>query len=309
MTLQALIQKFDNVAPFNNKTKDLAKTRISDFYLLRTVQPSSIEAFVYNPLFCLVLQGCKETVVGDQVGTCRAGQCLLVSHDMPVASRITQASRQEPYLALVLELDLALFRSLQEELDDEPIDPGNASAFSSGYPNAELIDALGRLLDASVDPGESKVLAPLIRREIHYRLLVAPQGGMLRHLLRRDSHASRIARAIATIRNDYQAPLRVPDLAKSVGMSASAFYQTFKSITATTPLQYQKDLRLTEARQLLLGDAGSVTQIAFKVGYESPTQFSREYARKFGHSPRTDMKARESVMGLASEGHERGILL
>ena len=137
-------------------------------------------------------------------------------------------------------------------------------------------------------PAEAKVLGPLILKEMHFRLLTAPHGGMLRNLIQRNSHASRITRAIAYIRQDFANPLAVADLADDAGMSASSFHQHFKSITAMTPLQYQKDLRLMEARRLLMSGQFSVSTTAYEVGYESPTQFSREYSRKFGVSPRRD---------------------
>jgi AraC-like DNA-binding protein len=137
-------------------------------------------------------------------------------------------------------------------------------------------------------PADAKVLGPLALKEIHYRLLVSPFGGMLRNLIRHDSYASAIARAIGRIRDDIRSPITVPDLARQVGMSASSFHKHFKMITSTTPLQYQKELRLFEARRLLKTGGASVTAAAFDVGYESPNQFSREYARKFGVPPSQD---------------------
>ena len=136
--------------------------------------------------------------------------------------------------------------------------------------------------------GRSKVLGPLTSKEIHYRLLMAPFGGMLRSLIRYDSNASAIARALGHIRADIRSPIAVPDLARRVGMSTSSFHKHFKTITSTTPLQYQKDLRLLEAQRLLKTGGASVTAAAFDVGYESPSQFSREYARKFGVPPSRD---------------------
>jgi AraC-like DNA-binding protein len=132
-------------------------------------------------------------------------------------------------------------------------------------------------------------MMPLIRKELHFRLLLAPHGAMLRQLVSHDSHASCIARAIERIRESFRAPLAVPELAQAAGMSPSSFHKHFKTITETTPLQYQKDLRLLEARRLLQEGHHSVSETAFEVGYESPTQFSREYARKFGASPRNDI--------------------
>ena len=134
-------------------------------------------------------------------------------------------------------------------------------------------------------PLEAKVMAPLVLREIHFRLLMAQHGGMLRQLLQRGSHASRLTKVLERIKNDYTAPLAVTELASIAGMSPSSFHEHFKALTATTPLQYQKNLRLIEARRLLLDCGHNVSSAAFEVGYESPTQFTREYTRKFGASP------------------------
>jgi AraC-like DNA-binding protein len=152
-----------------------------------------------------------------------------------------------------------------------------------------LLDALRRYLELVDSPADAKVLGPLVSREIHYRLLVAPFGGMLRRLIRRDSNASAIARAIGHLRGDLCSPVVIPDLARRVGMSTSSFHKHFKAVTATTPLQYQKELRLLEARRLLTTGGASVTAVAYEVGYESSSQFSREYARKFGVPPSRDM--------------------
>lgn len=152
-----------------------------------------------------------------------------------------------------------------------------------------LLDALRRYLALADCPADSKVLGPLTSKEIHFRLLMAPFGAMLRRLLRRDSNASAIARAIGHIRGNISAPVAIPELARQVGMSPSAFHKHFKTITSTTPLQYQKELRLLEARRLLRTAGASVTAAAFDVGYESPSQFSREYARKFGIPPSHDV--------------------
>jgi len=156
------------------------------------------------------------------------------------------------------------------------------------------VETLRRLVALIDTPADAKVLAPLVLRELHYRLLQAGHGTMLRQLLRRDSHASRIAKAIAKIRDDLAEPLSVPELARVATMSASTFHQHFKEVTATTPLQYQKSLRLLEARRRIRDEGRSVTEAAFEVGYNSSTQFSREYARTFGVAPREHL-ARHAV--------------
>jgi len=201
-----------------------------------------------------------------------------------VCSKITRV----PYLALVLKIDVATIRKLYDETAESALNCEQACAAVTHRADSGLLDALLRYLTLADSPADAKVLGPLISKEIHYRLLVAPFGGMLRCLLRHDSNASAIARAISHIRGDIRSPIAIPELARRVGMSAASFHKHFKTITATTPLQYQKKLRLLEARQLLRTSGASVTTAAFDVGYESPSQFSREYARKFGVAPSQD---------------------
>lgn len=253
--------------------------------LLRQRSPSSFEASLYEPVLCLILQGRKQVSIGEQTLSFGPGECLLVSHDLPVRSRITKA----PYLALVLEVDVATIRKLYDEVAESALDSERARAAETHRADPGLLDALRRYLALADSPADAKVLGPLISKEIHYRLLVAPFGGMLRSLIRHDSNASAIARAIGHIRGNIRAPIAIPDLARQVGMSMSSFHKHFKTITSTTPLQYQKELRLLEARRLLRTGGASVATAAFDVGYESPSQFSREYARKFGLPPSQDM--------------------
>ena len=249
--------------------------------LLRQHVTSAFEASLYEPVLCLILQGRKQVSIGEQTLSFGPGECLLVSHDLPVRSRITKV----PYLALVLEVDVATIRKLYDEVAELAPDSEHARAAETHRADSGLLDALGRYMALADSPANAKVLGPLILKEIHYRLLMAPFGGMLRNLIRHDSHASAISRALGHIRGDIRSSIAIPDLAKRVGMSVSAFHKHFKTITSTTPLQYQKELRLIEASRLLTTSDVSVTTVAYDVGYESPSQFSREYARRFGVPP------------------------
>lgn len=249
--------------------------------VLRQETPSALDASLYDPVLCLVLQGRKEVAIAGRTVSFGTGECLLVSHDLPVTSSITEV----PYLALVFRIDVATVRHLAHQVAEAGIAHDHAQAAETHQAGPDLLDALGRYVALADHPAEAKVLGPLVATEIHYRLLMAPFGGMLRCLTRPDSHASAIARAIGHIREDIQSPIAVPLLARRVGMSASSFHKHFRSITATTPLQYQKELRLLEARRLLRSGGASVTSAALEVGYESPSQFSREYTRKFGVTP------------------------
>lgn len=262
-----------------------AKT-LPHLHIVQRDRVSALEAVVYNTVICLILRGSKETHIGSQSVSLRRGDALLVSHDLPVTSRITEASLETPYLALVMTLDLGTIRSLYEQVGEAVSDAAGARALTAGTAQTEWIEPLARYLRLMDNALEAQVLGPMILREIHYRLLMSPIGGMLRNLLAVDSHASRIAKAIARIRTNFNEPLVVADLAQLVGMSPSSFHAHFKSVTGTTPLQYQKDLRLIQAQTLLRDGRRSVSATSFDVGYESPTHFSRDYARKFGCSPR-----------------------
>lgn len=288
MTVEALARRADEVS---SRGRD---PRVPGLFLVRRTERTDIEAMVYDPFVCLILQGSKETVVGERRVDVAAGACIIVSHDLPVVARITDARPEVPYLAVGARLDLAELRSLYDDVGPAPAGAG-AEAYAVGAIDAPLLDVMRRYLDLADDPAGAPVLAPLVRRELHFRLLRAPHGAMLRALLRRDGHASSISRAIRRLRADFRQSLEVPALAREVGMSTSSFHKHFKQVTATTPLQFQKDLRLTEARRLLLAEGRPVSTIAFEVGYESATQFSREYARKFGVPPSAHRGGHEAL--------------
>ena len=247
---------------------------------------TAFEAVVYNPVICLILQGRKEMNVGDRFVSLAEGDALLVSHDLPVSSKITEASPEKPYRALIISLDLGILRGLYEQVGEAISDTHHATSLSASAADPAWIEPMVRYLELMDAPLEARVLGPMILKEIHFRLLLSPIGGMLRNLLSVDSHASRIAKSIQQIRATFREPLVVAELARVAGMSQSSFHEHFRSVTGTTPLQYQKDLRMIEARALLERGAPSVSVAGFEVGYESPTHFSRDYSRKFGCSPR-----------------------
>jgi AraC-like DNA-binding protein len=247
--------------------------------------PHNFSPTLYMPLVCIVLQGTKQAVLGDAIITFGATQSLIVSIDLPTSSRVTQASPETPYVALALELDFALLRELALLTDSVADASITGNAVAAGPSQMALLDAFERLFALIGQDVASKVLAPLIIREIHFLMLTAGHGVMLRSLMSQDGHASRIALSIGVIKRDFHLPLRVADLARLAGMSVSGFHDHFKTVTGTSPLQFQKQLRLITARQLLRVDSLSVTQAAFAVGYESPTQFSRDFRRNFGASP------------------------
>jgi AraC-like DNA-binding protein len=268
----------------NNGGEQIISQPVMNLKLLKRDHDSSLEFYLYNPVLCLILQGRKQVTTGERTLSFGSGECLLVSHDLPVSSRITSA----PYLAMVFELDIPRIRKVYNELEEYAVKDDQTRATQVHKAGPELLDALGRYLALADTPPDAKVLAPLIAKEIHYRLLKSPFGNMLRDIIRHDSYGGAIARAISLIRDNLRSNIVIPDLARQVGMSASSFYKHFKTVTSTTPLQYQKELRLIEARQLMQTVGASVASAAYDVGYESASQFSREYARKFGSPPSLD---------------------
>lgn len=285
MSLEVLVERASHHVPAPMNGQQQVAQPMDGLLLLRQDSPSSFDASLYEPVLCLILQGRKQVSIGEQTLSFGVGECLLISHDLPVRSRITKA----PYLSLVFEVDVATIRKLYEEVAESVLDREPARAAETHRADPGLLDALCRYLALADSKLDAKVLGPITAKEIHYRLLMAPFGAMLRSLIRHDSHASAIARAMGYIRGDLRSPIAVPELARQVGMSVSSFHEHFKTITATTPLQYQKELRLLEARRLLRTNGTSVTSAAYEVGYESPSQFSREYARKFGLPPSQDV--------------------
>ena len=288
MTQADLIRDICSLAGGNEGPAAHYPTGIPGLSVLYSAGPSAFEARVYDPVVCLILQGRKETRSGERVVKFGAGDSLIVSHSLPVMAAITEASPERPYVAMVLAIDLGIARSLHDEIGDGDVIEGGTQSLVASRTDPELIGAFARLFRAGRDPLEATALAPLIVREIHFRLLRADHGTMLRQMLWRGSAASRVGRVMARLRDDLAVPMTVGEMAKMAGMSVSAFHEHFKAISGTSPLQYQKELRLITARRLLLETAGPVSSIAFEVGYESPSQFSREYRRMFGAPPGRD---------------------
>ena len=253
--------------------------------------PSPIVSAIVQPLVGLTLQGEKEMHWGARTQRVLPGESVIVSHDLPVNARVVEASNHTPYRSLVMTLDLAILRSLQQQIDSFQQDDDKAQPIVAHHADTAFIDTLARYFALVDEPGSVPVMAPLIQRELHFRSLSAPHGQMLRRLLSVDSHASRIGRAISHIRTNYDAAISVAELSSIAGMSLSSFHAHFRAVTETTPLQYQKELRLIEAQRLMNEERIGVSAAAFRVGYESPTQFSREYSRRFGASPRESLRA------------------
>jgi AraC-like DNA-binding protein len=240
---------------------------------------------LYPPTLCLVLQGAKQVTIGAHVLRFDQASYFVAAVELPATGCIVEASAEHPYLALNLALDREALAALLAEVPARGDPP--AAGFAVSAVTAELLDAWRRLLGLLDTPQDIPVLAPLFEREILYRLLQGPRGGVLRQVVRADSRLSQVRQAIAWIRTHYDQPLRIERLAHQAGMSAASFHRHFKAATALSPLQYQKRLRLQQARQLLVANHDAAGA-GYAVGYESASQFSREYARLFGAPPARD---------------------
>ena len=266
----------------------LAATPLQGVGTMRAFAPTGIVKAVYRPLVCLILQGAKQVTVGPDTYEFAAGQSAIVSADVPVVSRVTRASRAEPYLALAIELDTSVLLDLAAQLGDAD-SPGPAvPAVLVDDTDAAVADCALRLVRLLDRTEAIPLLHPSIVRELHYWLLAGRHGQAVRGLARPDGAAHRIARAVAVLRGEFDRPLRVERLAAAAGMSASSFHHHFRAVTSLSPMQFQKQLRLIEARRRMLGDGLSASRAAFEVGYASVTQFTREYSRMFGLPPGRD---------------------
>jgi AraC-like DNA-binding protein len=266
---------------------------------------------VNEPSFCVIAQGAKEVFLGDERYRYDASHYLLVSVGLPVVSHIIEASKERPYLAVRLVLDPALVTAVLMEagaLASRHNDGVRALAVSRL--DVSLLDAVVRLVRLIDAPGDYGLLAALVAREIAYRLSFGEQGARLRQIAVSGGRAHRIARAIELIRENYGKPLRIAGVARQLGMSVSGFHHHFKAVTAMSPLQFHKQVRLQEARRLLLaGDVDAATA-GYRVGYEDPSQFSREYKRCFGEPPRRDVeRLRGAAVGRPENAASVGELL
>jgi AraC-like DNA-binding protein len=264
---------------------------IPDLVLYRSEVTTELTPVIYEPSLCIVLQGEKEVYLSNDRIVYDPLSYLLVPVTVPASGKVTKASPKMPYLALRLTIDL-------KELADLVIDLGGrverskeqVKAMSVGRVDEGLLSAIARLLQLLDKPSDIPVLYPLLKREILYRLLLGDLGSQLRDFMLLDSQGHRISKVIEVLRKKYNEPLRIKDLADEVHLSESALFQAFKAVTGMSPLQYQKKLRLNEARRIMLHEGIEAATASYKVGYESPSQFSREYSRLFGAPPKADIE-------------------
>ena len=266
----------------------------SDLLLIRSSVPAEPVQSLFQPSFCFVAQGRKRASVGGEVFLYDPFHYLIFTVDLPVAFQIEAPSKELPYLGLSLNLDSALVASVIVESGIR-IKKGDASvkAMNVSAIDADLLDAVARLVRIAETPTEGKVLAPLVIKEIIYRLLAGGQGARLAHLLTA-SDTRRISKAIGHLREHFDEQLKMEEIARELGMSVSGFHHHFKSVTSMSPLQFQKHLRLQEARRLMLGEDLDAASAAFRVGYQDTSHFSREYKRHFGAPPQGDIASLRS---------------
>lgn len=265
-------------------------TAIDGLSFYRQDAPTICSVCIVEPSIAFVVQGTKIMMLDDETFRYDPSHFLITSLDLPAKMQVLEASPDKPYLGIVIRLDLKI---ISEFLTYVPLLESTSQASGSGMvispTTPDLYDAVQRLVSLLNEPESIPVLAPLIKREIYWRVLTSEQGARLRQIITVGSQSLRIARSVEWLKSSYDQPLKVDELAERAQMSRSTFHHHFREVTSMSPLQYQKRLRLTEARRLMLGENLDAAAAAFRVGYESPSQFSREYTRLFGAPPKRDV--------------------
>jgi AraC-like DNA-binding protein len=274
---------------------------LKGLYLHRSSSPTEPVHGVSKPAFCVIAQGSKEVFLGENRYQYDTAHYLLTTVELPVVSQVLEASQAQPYLSVRLQLDPTLVGSVLVEADiASPPGHGDVKAIDVSLLDASLLDAVVRLVRLLDSPAEARVLAPLVTREIVYRLLMGAQGARLHHIAVLGGYTHCMSRAVDLLRKDFNQPLRIESIAQELGMSISGFHHQFKAVVAMSPLQFQKRLRLQEARRLMLGENLDAASAGYRVGYDDASHFNREYKSLFGLPPMRDMErlregARERV--------------
>ena len=269
----------------------LSDTRIPGVKLYRSDGPTAAVPTIYEPTLCLLVQGSKKIWLGDEQLQYRELQYLLAPVTLPVSGKVITASPDQPYIALSLSLDLRELTDLVIDIAHQVPSPTfPARGIAVGDADLSLMSVFLRLTQLLQSPQDIPVLLPLLKREMLYRLLLGPLGSQLREFTLIDSQAHRISKVIDILHQRYNQPLHIKELAEAAHLSESALFQAFKAVTSMSPIQFQKQLRLNEARRIMLYEGLEAATASYKVGYESPSQFSREYSRLFGAPPKADVE-------------------
>ena len=268
-------------------------TAIDGLRLYRRSIPTACVSAAYEPSLVVFVQGEKHINVGKTVYICERTNFLLTAVDLPVMSKMVKATSDEPALCLILRLEMAMVREILSQQEFDGLREGrDARGMAMGISSVELLDACCRLVDLLNAPQDIGFMSGLLQREILYRLLTSPQGRNLRAIATLGEQSQRLSKTVEWLRQNYAKPLRVEELAEMARMGVSTLHHQFRSLTAMSPLQYQKQLRLHVARERMVNEGMDAASAAFEVGYESASQFSREYRRFFGMPPMRDVKER-----------------
>jgi AraC-like DNA-binding protein len=283
---EELVERIARALPEDGKLEPIKGLRLTRFS--QTGEPVY---GVSDPTFCIIAQGSKEVFLGGQRYQYDPYSYLLATAELPIMSRILAASEEKPYMGVLIMIDSAVVGSVMVEMGQlPPRSQAPARAIEVSPLDASLLDATVRLVRLLDSPTEARLLFPLISREIIYRLLASEQGHRLRQMTVIGGHTHRISQAVEKICREFNKPLHVEELASGIGMSVSGFHHHFKEVTAMSPLQFQKQLRLQEARRLMVGEALDATTAGFRVGYDDTSHFNREYKRLFGVPPMRDVE-------------------
>lgn len=287
--LSTMIEALERALDADDRGEGVFPAPVADLQMLRFYAATPPRYLLYKPTLCVALQGRKHALQGDRAHDYGPMQGLVVGLDMPMSSRVQQASPDRPFLGITIGLDLAAMRDMLEQMDAQSRadDETGCSVFAIDI-DGPLADCLARLVLLLDQPEALRVLYPGIQRELNYWLAKGPHGARVCSLVGRHASVRRIATALDVLRQRYDQPIRVPELAELVNMSASVFHQRFRALTSLSPLQYQKQIRLLEARRMMLEQGVNAETAARHVGYESASHFSREYSRQFGAPPRRD---------------------
>jgi len=275
----------------------VAATPVAGLTIIQETAPTALQFAINRPLVTLVLQGSKRVTIGSSTFNFGAGESLLITADVPTVSQITRATPATPYYSLVIDLDPSVIADLLVDIGPAP--GGSTAPVRVDPTDSEVADAALRLMRLLDRPSAQPVLEGQLVRELHYWLLMGRHGSAIRNLGVAGSHVQRIGRAVGVIRTKFNEPLRVEQLAEAAGMGLSSFHQHFRAITSLTPLQFQKQLRLIEARRRMLSHGEMISNAAYAVGYESVPQFTRDYRRLFGLPPARELKAAKAQMQAA----------
>jgi AraC-like DNA-binding protein len=289
---ETLLNTIRRYVDAHGDTDGLAQTPVPGLTVIRVAEPGGLIHAIFHPLVCLVLQGAKQVTVGTKTLTLDAGDSMLITVDVPTVSQIVRASADAPYVSLVMHLDPVVIAELSLQMKATPGVDGSAIRYAPT--DTEVSDAALRLMRLLDRPESVPVLHGQLVRELHYWLLTGRHGSAIRRLGWPDSHVQRITKAVTILQQEFTQQLPVERLAAAAGMSPSSFHEHFRSVTSLSPRQFQKQLRLIEARRLMMSDGATASSAAFAVGYQSVSQFTREYGRMFGTPPARDAEATRS---------------